>query len=111
MSINIMVRVRPSLNTNYLNCEGNVLHVSEVKKDILSNDKVIKRQFIFDKVFDTSVNNLEIYEHFCKNMIENLIKGNNSIFYVFGQTGTGKTHTIFGSDFDNGLLEIILSYI
>ena len=34
MSINIMVRVRPSLNTNYLNCEGNVLHVSEVKKDI-----------------------------------------------------------------------------
>ncbi len=111
MSINIMVRVRPSLNINYLNCEGNILHVREVKKDILSNDKIIRKQFVFDKVFDTSVNNLQIYEHFCKDMISNLIKGNNSIFYVFGQTGTGKTHTIFGSDFDNGLLEIILSYI
>ena len=111
MSINIMVRLKPTKKVSYINCLDNVLNVKDIKKDILSNEKIINREFFFDKIFDFSLKNNEIFKCFCEEMISNFIKGNNSVFYVFGQTGTGKTHTIFGSDLDNGLLAIILEYL
>ena len=47
MSINIMVRLKPTKKVSYINCLDNVLNVKDIKKDILSNEKVINREFIF----------------------------------------------------------------
>lgn len=50
-------------------------------------------QFGFDNVFDDATQS-EIYDILAKPMITKAIEGFNSIFFAYGQTGTGKTHTL-----------------
>lgn len=53
------------------------------------------RTFKFDHVFSDSSNNLSIYRTLLKKRIENM---HNTICYTFGETGSGKTHTLFGKN-------------
>ena len=110
MSIITMARLRPSLNKKYISCDNNSINVQDVKKDIMNRDKIINKEFIFNEVFDEFSTNDILYESFCNDIISNLTKKINSTFYVFGQTGTGKTYTIFGTKKTTGLLELILHH-
>lgn len=59
----------------------------------IKNDK----PFNFDKIYVMDYGNLEIFTTGVKPMIDNVLLGYNSTTLAYGITGTGKTHTIFGS--------------
>ena len=54
--------------------------------------------FRFDRIFDQHSSQLNIYEFSAKNAVNDALEGYNSTIMAYGSTGSGKTHTIFGSD-------------
>lgn len=54
------------------------------------------KQFTFDGAYDLSVTQEYIYENCASNIIANVLEGYNGTIFAYGQTGTGKTHTMTG---------------
>lgn len=59
------------------------------------------KQFTFDQVFDWTSNQAEIYEESAAPIISNVLEGYNGTIFAYGQTGTGKTHTMAGNEHDH----------
>ncbi|CAM41967.1 putative kinesin [Leishmania braziliensis MHOM/BR/75/M2904] len=54
-------------------------------------------QFSVDHVFNTHASQIEVYEQSCKRIVEGVFHGINGSILAYGATGSGKTHTMFGS--------------
>ncbi|KAK7193971.1 kinesin [Novymonas esmeraldas] len=54
-------------------------------------------QFSVDQVFHTHASQIEVYEQSCKRIVEGVFHGINGSILAYGATGSGKTHTMFGS--------------
>eukprot|EP01094_Clydonella_sp_ATCC50884_P019038 TRINITY_DN3635_c0_g2_i2.p1 TRINITY_DN3635_c0_g2~~TRINITY_DN3635_c0_g2_i2.p1 ORF type:complete len:1107 (-),score=368.20 TRINITY_DN3635_c0_g2_i2:148-3303(-) len=55
--------------------------------------------FQFDRVFaDPATTQEEVYELAARDSIDNLLKGFNATIFAYGQTGAGKSFTMFGPD-------------
>ena len=59
------------------------------------------KQFTFDSVYDYTASQQEIYEDAASPIIANVLEGYNGTIFAYGQTGTGKTHTMAGKEDDN----------
>jgi hypothetical protein len=55
-----------------------------------------KKTFSFDSVFDHSSNQKEVYNKIGKPVVDCVLQGYNGTILAYGQTGTGKTHTMIG---------------
>ena len=121
----VYVRVRPFLERELTkSCSfsiadvvqgGKELHiyefiVAEIKseaqiKDMLKNPKFYQiHQFEFDRTFDDKSNQEDVFTTTTKPAIDYLLKGYNGAIFAYGQTGTGKTHTIEGSTDSPGIM-------
>lgn len=83
--------------------------VHEEKQKVNLDHYESVKTFKFDHVFSDQANNLGIYRTLLKKRVENL---RNIICYTFGETGSGKTHTLFGKNLgmtrEFGLIEACL---
>lgn len=61
--------------------------------------------FLSDHVFDVHASNDDIYCSVFKNLVASVMQGFNATIFAYGQTSSGKTHTILGSTTEAGLLE------
>lgn len=52
------------------------------------------KELKFDEVFDQNTTQAQIFEHTCLPLVKNVLNGFNGTYFVYGQTGTGKTHTM-----------------
>jgi kinesin family protein 5 len=107
IQLKVAARFRP---LNML--EEEILRNSKDNKDskpyeILS-DKMISFKrlndasiFTFDKVFDTHTNQQMVYEEIAKETVEDVLKGYNGTIFTYGQSGTGKTYTLYGSNIND----------
>jgi len=55
-------------------------------------------RFAFDRVFDDSATQLEVYENTAKALLDSVLDGYNATVFAYGATGAGKTFTMFGSE-------------
>ncbi|XP_058790598.1 kinesin-like protein KIF18A isoform X2 [Phymastichus coffea] len=60
-------------------------------------------QFVFDRVFDMTHSNTDVFEGSTKHLISNLLDGYNCSVFAYGATGAGKTHTMLGKEGDPGI--------
>ena len=51
-------------------------------------------------VYDWNSKQVDIYDNCAANIIENVLEGYNGTIFAYGQTGTGKTHTMSGTKED-----------
>ena len=56
--------------------------------------KEIPREFTFDHVFNEGSSQSQVFEQTCKPLVMNVLNGYNGTYFVYGQTGTGKTYTM-----------------
>jgi len=57
--------------------------------------------FPFDRVFDMSCTQAQIYEKSVSPIVESVLNGYNGTILAYGQTGSGKTHTMSGQDIED----------
>jgi hypothetical protein len=65
------------------------------------------KQFTFDICYDSRASQSEIYQNTAAPIIANVLEGYNGTIFAYGQTGTGKTHTmtgVEGSDEHKGIM-------
>jgi kinesin family protein 5 len=56
------------------------------------------KSLTFDTVFEETAAQSLVYEKVAKNIIDGVLSGYNGTLFAYGQTGTGKTHTMMGED-------------
>ncbi|CAJ0917264.1 unnamed protein product [Ranitomeya imitator] len=60
------------------------------------NDKLGKKNYMFDMVFGPSAKQIEVYRSVVCPILDEVIMGYNCTIFAYGQTGTGKTFTMEG---------------
>jgi len=53
-------------------------------------------KFNFDRVFDPTSHQKEVYDFSAKHIVESVLEGFNGTIFAYGQTSSGKTHTMQG---------------
>ncbi|XP_015595698.1 kinesin-like protein KIF18A [Cephus cinctus] len=76
--------------------------VAQKGRDLLKKQNK-ELQFIFDRVFDETASNTDIFEGSTKELINGLLDGYNCSVFAYGATGAGKTHTMLGKEDDLGI--------
>lgn len=51
-------------------------------------------KFSFDRVFDMNSNQKEVYDCAARPIIDSVLDGFNGTIFAYGQTSSGKTHTM-----------------
>lgn len=101
--IRVCIRVRP-LSTKEVE-EGHTAVVEVTQKgEIFVNKPFVNeqpKQFTFDVCYDKRASQVEIYNNTAAPIISNVLEGYNGTIFAYGQTGTGKTHTMTGVEGNN----------
>lgn len=99
--VRVVVRCRP-LNTKE-RTENRTRIVDMAKEQgqvVLRNSKAdageAPKSFTFDSVFDWDSTQKEVYENAAASIVNSTLEGYNGTIFAYGQTGTGKTHTMEG---------------
>lgn len=111
-----MVRIKP-LPRNITN---DIINLNMTKAELIFNEKKLaynlenickQHIFNFDKIYSDKSTTDDIFNDIGIQIVDNFLKRINSTIFVFGQTGTGKTHTIMGSNGFVGFFKILLEYL
>lgn len=62
------------------------------------NDGRSTKKFTFDRTFGPESTQTEVYQYVVHPLIEEVLAGYNCTVFAYGQTGTGKTHTMVGEE-------------
>ncbi|KDO31911.1 hypothetical protein SPRG_03127 [Saprolegnia parasitica CBS 223.65] len=93
----VAVRLRPKLATE--SHELDAVTVLGEKLQLLHAPWTrLHTSYQFDHVFQASASNADIYARFLAPVVASVVRGNHATILAYGQTGTGKTHTMLGRD-------------
>lgn len=67
------------------------------KKSAMGNVTATNHAFSFDRVFDPTSNNSDIFDEISQ-LVQSALDGYNVCIFCYGQTGSGKTHTMSSPD-------------
>lgn len=102
--ITTYLRIKPSINTHTSYTNTTLTHTKA------SN---LTYHYTVNHIFPPTTNNTTIKEHI--KILHHIVKGHNTTILCYGNTGAGKTHTMFGTATDAGLVYTlgmdILTYI
>ncbi|KAH8739501.1 kinesin heavy chain [Cryptosporidium ryanae] len=90
---NVAIRFRPS-NTHESSNVENIWDLS----DTCVYDKLKKTSYFFDYVFDEKSTNQLIFDKLVKEVLGLCLGGINVTIFAYGQTSSGKTHTMLGDN-------------
>ena len=85
------------------------------EKKELGKSAIGKLKFNYDYVFDMSSTQHQIYETAALPIVESVLEGFNGTIFAYGQTSSGKTHTMQGVDITDpesmGIIPRIVKHI
>ncbi|XP_046972353.1 kinesin-like protein Klp61F [Vanessa cardui] len=97
-NIQVFVRLRP-LNQRERDIKSlGVVEVVNGREVVVrqSQQSMHTKRFTFDRAFPPLSKQVEIYQEVVSPLIEEVLAGYNCTVFAYGQTGTGKTHTMVG---------------
>lgn len=108
-NIKVAVRVRPPIERELRNGEkpvwtvrGNAIFLESGKYNAFHT---------FDHIFGYDSTNQDVYEKYCHPIVEAVMQGFNGTIFAFGQTASGKTHTIMGNSDQPGLIPLTIKAV
>jgi kinesin family protein 3/17 len=96
--VRVVVRCRPLSKKEVNEGREKVVKMDKENGEILiqkSSEDVPKR-FTFDCVYPEDTRQKDLFDETAFPIIENILEGYNGTIFAYGQTGTGKTHTMAG---------------
>lgn len=108
--VTVVVRCRPFSDKERDSGHENVVFTDKEAGTISVKDEdgaSKQRSFTFDAVFDGESKQMQVYNKCARRLVESALEGFNSTIFAYGQTGTGKTHSMEGVRDDPELRGII----
>ena len=109
--VKVVIRVRPMSTKELTDNRETVVHMKQGPKngEVFVNkpdDNEPEKQFTFDNVYDDKAAQKDIYLDCAAKIVANVLEGYNGTIFAYGQTGTGKTHTMTGlkNEEDKGIM-------
>uniref|UniRef100_A0A4W6BRI6 Kinesin-like protein n=1 Tax=Lates calcarifer TaxID=8187 RepID=A0A4W6BRI6_LATCA len=101
-NIKVLCRFRP-LN------QSEILRGDQFLPKFQADDTVIVggKSYIFDRVFPTNTTQEQVYNTCAKQIVKDVLCGYNGTIFAYGQTSSGKTHTMEGKLHDPHQMGII----
>lgn len=123
--VKVYLRIRPLLPSELERQEDQgCVHIENVETLVLrapkdsfaqkSNERGIGQathKFTFSQIFGPEVGQASFFNLTVKDMVKDVLKGQNWLIYTYGVTNSGKTHTIQGTIKDGGILPRSLALI
>jgi centromeric protein E len=103
----VSVRVRP-LNDQELE-KGSAWKVEGGKITASTGNE--SSCYILDNVFDSTWTTVEVYRQTTKDIIKKVMGGINGTVFAYGQTSSGKTHTMRGTPSEPGIIPLAVNEI
>uniref|UniRef100_A0A4W6C452 Kinesin-like protein n=1 Tax=Lates calcarifer TaxID=8187 RepID=A0A4W6C452_LATCA len=70
-------------------------------------DTVVGKPYVFDRVLPPHTEQVQVYDTCAKQIVKDVLGGYNGTIFAYGQTSSGKTHTMEGNLHDPCLMGII----
>lgn len=107
--VRVIIRCRPMSSKERNAGQQCVVEMVAAKGEVLVRraEGDIPKVFTFDCVYDYKSQQEQIFTESAYPIIENILEGYNGTIFAYGQTGTGKTHTMTGEIDNNELMGIM----
>eukprot|EP00890_Picochlorum_soloecismus_P006336 jgi/Picsp_1/6703/NSC_04045-R1_125 kda kinesin-related len=107
-NVQVIVRCRPKSEDEVTQRTPQVIQCEEAHREVIMTQQVGGKQFNrtyhFDKVFSPDTTQERLYEAAISPIVDEVLQGFNCTIFAYGQTGTGKTHTMTGEISTSGML-------
>ncbi|CAG9562966.1 unnamed protein product [Danaus chrysippus] len=106
-NIKVVVKVRPLISREL---EEKLFYQWRINNNTLYqidlNGKDVGPSYTFDKVYDTKTKTEDVYNDVAKNIVEAATRGFNGTIFAYGQTSSGKTYTMTGTNEAPGIIPL-----
>uniref|UniRef100_A0A8D1MJH0 Kinesin-like protein n=1 Tax=Sus scrofa TaxID=9823 RepID=A0A8D1MJH0_PIG len=90
-NIKVMCRFRP-LNESEVNRGDKYIAKFQGEDTVM----IASKPYAFDRVFQSSTSQEQVYNDCAKKIVKDVLEGYNGTIFAYGQTSSGKTHTMEG---------------
>ncbi|KAM9782722.1 centromere-associated protein E [Neosynchiropus ocellatus] len=109
-AVKVCVRVRPLIAREQRISEGadpvQLYWRADEKSIHQIDDGNGTKSFSFDRVFCAAETTNQLYQDFAKPLVVSTVEGYNGTIFAYGQTSSGKTFTMMGSDHNPGVIPL-----
>ncbi|KAH9254732.1 hypothetical protein BASA81_007283 [Batrachochytrium salamandrivorans] len=97
-NVQVVVRCRPSSQEERHRGVPEIVQVDSLSDEVrvTAPIKAGEKVFSYDRVFGSQSSQSEVYEKSVEPLVQQTLRGYNTTVLAYGQTGTGKTHTMEG---------------
>ncbi|SPQ20071.1 c0e7114d-7498-4cce-9ee1-008dff8377a1 [Thermothielavioides terrestris] len=99
-SIKVVARFRPQ-NRVEIESGGQPIVRFDGDDTCTIDSKEAQGTFTFDRVFDMSSKQADIFNFSIKSTVDDILNGYNGTVFAYGQTGAGKSYTMMGTSIDD----------
>ncbi|TLS28695.1 hypothetical protein PpBr36_01272 [Pyricularia pennisetigena] len=99
-SIKVVARFRPQ-NRVEIESGGQPIVKFDGDDTCTVDSKEAQGSFTFDRVFDMSCKQSDIFDFSIKPTVDDILNGYNGTVFAYGQTGAGKSYTMMGTNIDD----------
>ncbi|CAD7966725.1 unnamed protein product [Amoebophrya sp. A120] len=97
-AIRVYARVRPLIAKEKNDNEEQWLSkLDEFSVNLKRAERRENKEYTFDGIFDHNNTQEQVFRD-CKDLIQSAVDGYNITIFAYGQTGAGKTHTMYGGE-------------
>ncbi|XP_078393043.1 kinesin heavy chain-like [Cetorhinus maximus] len=101
-NIKVMCRFRPLNHSETVRGDKFIPRFQEDDTVVIAG-----KSYVFDRVFPTNTTQDQVYNACAKQIVRDVLGGYNGTIFAYGQTSSGKTHTMEGLLHDTHLMGII----
>lgn len=107
--VKVFCRIRPLPSEGDLSCirvkNSNTIVLTTTEQALTAKYGAQKEtQYIFNHVFESGASQQDVFTSVAQPLVENLIRGRNSLLFTYGVTGSGKTYTMTGDVKHRGVM-------
>ena len=117
VNVQVAVRCRPLNDRERSQGDRNILICDPSRREVQFNNPTVarkpsaktavnssaKKTFTYDQVFGPEATQAQVYDKLVQPIVDEVLEGYNCTVFAYGQTGTGKTHTMEGRRDDDML--------
>eukprot|EP00914_Ancora_sagittata_P028754 GHVO01056766.1.p1 GENE.GHVO01056766.1~~GHVO01056766.1.p1 ORF type:complete len:535 (+),score=94.72 GHVO01056766.1:20-1624(+) len=99
-------RLSGTAGTSVFWIDSNKVHLSREGRpnSYLGSQQRKTYEYVFDEALAPTSTQIEVYDRTTAKIVRRLLQGTNGTVFVYGATNAGKTHTMFGTPNDPGIV-------